>query len=165
MMRLDSLVGAIQSAVTSANQELQSQSDDFLKRYFFELAEAEKEEGSEGKTVLRPRYTTMEYPAETSKGIETLLVDVPLISLVPVVSSRIKEVTFRSVLEVSHGDDGSLNIGFPSEKKKHVFQFGDDKPRHHVAELEIKLTGDETPDGLQRLIEGYNRALRAQIPG
>ena len=163
MIRLESLVGAIQQAVTSANQGLQDQSGQFLQRFFTETGEEHSDNA--GKSVLRPNYVTMEYPRETSKGIETLLVDVPLISLVPVVSSRIKEVTFRSALEVSHDVDGGLNISFPSGKKKSTGLFGKEAPETHVAELEIKLTGDETPDGLQRLIEGYNRVLRAQIPG
>lgn len=169
MIKMDELVSAIQSAVVGANSQLQGQSKDFLDRFFIPVegsdANDSLEDASSSQSVLRPRYVTMEYPSETSNGIKTLFVDVPLISMVPVVHSRIKEVTFRSSLEVSNSEDGSLNISFPTSQTKKSSLFSKDNPTGHVAEVEIKITGDETPDGLQRLIEGYNRVLRAQIPG
>lgn len=166
MIKMDALVHAIQSAVVGANSELQGQSQEFLDRFFLPVAgKEESDDEPSSRDVLRPRYVTMEYPTETSKGIKTLLVDVPLISLVPIVHSRIKEVTFRSALEVTNEEDGSLSISFPSGAAKKSGFFSKENPAGHVAEVEIKITGDETPDGLQRLIEGYNRVLRAQIPG
>lgn len=170
MIKMDELVNAIQAAVVGANSQLQDQSKDFLDRFFIPVEreggnDPENDKATPSSDVLRPRYVTMEYPSETSKGIKTLFVDVPLISMVPVVSSRIKEVTFRSALEVSNGDDDTLSISFPTSSTKKSGLFSKEHPTGHIAEVEIKITGDETPDGLQRLIEGYNRVLRAQIPG
>ncbi|WP_367990674.1 hypothetical protein AB2S62_18485 [Vibrio sp. NTOU-M3] len=33
------------------------------------------------------------------------------------------------------------------------------------AHLEVKIAAMETPDGLKYIIDGYERALRAQVPG
>lgn len=181
MISVDALVTAIQGAVEGANAQLQQQSDALLQQFFVPVSDNQDEQpsnsvGSTGQassaipsadsqanhTRLRPRYVTMEYPTETANGLETLLVDVPLISMVPVVSSRIKEVTFNTALEVSHNEQGDVEVAFPSASHG---LFSRDKTPGHLANLEIKITGDETPEGLQKLIEGYNRVLRAQIPG
>jgi hypothetical protein len=109
------------------------------------------------KGTLKPKTVTLQYPKITSKGSEIHDVIVPLISLVPISLTEIANVTFKTDLEVQMiGDD--LSISFPSKTKANE----EDK---HLATLEVNIDKATTPEGLKKLIEGYDKALRAQIPG
>ena len=54
--------------------------------------------------------------------------------------------------------DDNLSISFPSKTKTN-------EENKHLATLEVNIDKATTPEGLKKLIEGYDRALRAQIPG
>ncbi|MAD46622.1 MAG: hypothetical protein CMI02_19080 [Oceanospirillaceae bacterium] len=169
MIRLDALVNAVQAAVTSANDELHQHSRRIFSQFFDNVEPPSGDSAAADKdtppAAMRPRYVAVEFPTETRDGIKTITVDVPLIAIVPMASSRIEEVTFRSTLNISENPDGELNIAFAKTKAGHGLFGRDKEPATHSAELEIKIRGDDTPDGLRQLIEGYERALRAQIPG
>ncbi|KAF0809546.1 hypothetical protein A167_01617 [Alcanivorax sp. S71-1-4] len=166
MIKLEQLVHAIQSAVVGANDALQGQAAAFLDRFFIAAPASSVEDDKENlaQDTLRPRCVTMEYPTETADGIQTLNVSVPLIAMVPIVHSRIEEVIFRSSLDVQQDEDGDVTVSFvPHPSKGGLFRR--DSTHATSTEIEIRIRGDETPDGLRKIVEGYTRALRAQIPG
>ncbi|MEZ9524941.1 DUF2589 domain-containing protein [Enterovibrio norvegicus] len=172
MINLDSLVSVVHLSVANANQKLQDQNQELFQRFFDQIPNEESNlQGSgqpnsdqnDNRTLYRPKYVTIEYPFETSDGIKTMGVDVPLLTIVPVTAPRISEVRFKTELEVGVKEDNSLEIAFPSTKKGGLFNA--DKSSPSLAELEIVIHADDPPEGLKKLIEGYDRALRAQIPG
>ena len=79
-------------------------------------------------------------------------------------SSRIKELRFKTHLEVSLNDNDEMEVAFPSRESGGFFK-SDKNANTHIAELEIVLGDDSSPNGLKMMVEGYERALRAQIPG
>ncbi len=166
MIKLEQLVHAIQSAVVGANEALQNQSAAFLDRFFVSAPASLTDDEADGpvQETLRPRCVTMEYPTETADGIRTLSVSVPLVAMVPIVNSRIEEVIFRSALDVQQDEKGEVTVSFvPQPSKSGLFRR--DSTHATSTEIEIRIRGDETPDGLRKIVEGYTRALRAQIPG
>ncbi|MDD1794535.1 DUF2589 domain-containing protein [Enterovibrio sp. ZSDZ42] len=170
MINLNSLVSAVHLSVTKANQALQNENQELMNRFFDAVPSEDSGrvgdiEGSESnnKNVYRPKYVTIEYPTETSDGIQTISVDVPLLTLVPLASPRVSEVKFKTNLEVNVNEDNGLDVSFSGNNKGGLFKSGENKSP--TAELEITINADEPPEGLKKLIEGYERALRAQIPG
>ncbi|WP_028025342.1 DUF2589 domain-containing protein [Enterovibrio calviensis] len=170
MINLNSLVSAVHLSVTKANQALQNENQELINRFFDAVPSSESgklggSEGSDndGETTYRPKYVTIEYPTETSEGIHTISVDVPLLTLVPVASPRVSEVKFRTNLEVNVNESNGLDVSFAGNNNGGLFKAG--KKENPTAELEITINADEPPEGLKKLVEGYERALRAQIPG
>lgn len=117
-------------------------------------------------TAMRPRMVAISYPKETSEGPGSHLVYVPLVTLTPMTTASLSNITFRTDLELSQTEDGDLEIAFPctgsysGEKRE-----PGGGARGAAASLEISLDAAAPSQGLQKLIEGYERALRAQIPG
>lgn len=173
MIDLESLVSAVQTSVHAANQSLQQRNQSVIGDFFDQrqvpddrhVDSGESESGEPPtRTVYQPKLVTMLYPQETAKGIETTPVEVPLLTLVPITSSRIKELRFKTHLEVSLNDRNEMEIAFPSRDSGGLFK-SDKGTKTHIAELEIVLGDDSSPSGLKMMVEGYERALRAQIPG
>jgi len=106
---------------------------------------------------IQPKTVTLQYPRITSNGPEIHDVIVPLISLIPITLTEISSVKFEADLEVQMTDD-KLSVSFPSKIKA-------DSEDKNYAKLEVCIDKTTTPDGLKLLIEGYDKALRAQIPG
>ena len=65
--------------------------------------------------------------------------------------------------------DDKLEIGFPgpptSGPGDSGGEEGDSGGTPAKATLEIVIKGSSPPEGWKRVVEGYDRALRAQIPG
>lgn len=109
---------------------------------------------------LKPKMVTIQYPRETENGHTTHDVHVPLISLVPVNQTGIEEVNITSVLELALKND-ELMVSFPKRNGNNRNQQED----RHLSKIEIKLIPTTESDGLKKIIEGYDKVLRAQIPG
>ncbi len=174
MIKFQALMQAIHQSIHDAARAVEEQGIKHIDD-FFELIEAdddEKEQGSSGKNAktYRPKTYSMEFPSRTPDGIKTVVVEVPLITLSPISSPRISEVKFTTKLEVTSDESDQLYVAFPmspKQKKQGFFSKPESSssPDSTNTTIEITLKGDEPPEGLQKLIEGYERALRAQIPG
>ncbi len=114
----------------------------------------------EESSIYRPKMVAMAFPSQGKDGVESTIVNVPLITLCPISSPRINEVKFSTDLEVTADDRDELYIAFRPQNKGGEGR-GDTSNTH----IEISLRGSEPPEGLQKVIEGYEKALRAQIPG
>lgn len=119
---------------------------------------------SDIKRVLKPKTMLMAFPDKDHNGPKISYVDVPLITLTPISSPKIQEVNIKANLEVTANDENELFVAFPKQTQRNLFSKSEQRNTSNV-EIEIKLQGGETPEGLQKLIEGYERSLRAQIPG
>jgi hypothetical protein len=149
-----SLKEALRSSIKGHEDgKAEALADEVMKSISPDLLDTFKKE----KGKLKPKTVTLQYPKITAKGSEIHDVIVPLISLVPITLTEIANVKFKTDLEVQLIDD-NLSISFPSKTKTNE----EDK---HLATLEVSIDKAATPEGLKKLIEGYDKALRAQIPG
>lgn len=114
-----------------------------------------------GSGSLRPKSVVVQYPYMTKEGtIDTVDVHVPLITLVPLSFSEVKEAKLRTDFEL-HVNNDELQVGFPGEVKQ-----GDTSTQGAptTGHLEITIGVQEPSAGLKTLVDGYERTLRAQIP-
>ncbi|MBH0057458.1 DUF2589 domain-containing protein [Pseudoalteromonas sp. SWXJZ94C] len=116
------------------------------------------------RRVLKPKTMQMAFPDKDHNGPKISYVDVPIITLTPISSTKIQEVIIKAKLEVTANEQNELLVAFPKQTQGGIFSTSHEKSTSNV-EIEIKLQGGETPEGLQKLVEGYERSLRAQIPG
>lgn len=125
--------------------------------------EGKSERSSKSLESLRARTVTLQYPDLTSTGAIMRNVEVPLIALIPVQMTKVAEVKFKTNLELSI-DGQDLKVAFPSGSSQKAYGDAIDKPEIQTASIEITLTPQESSEGLKKMIEGYERALRSQIP-
>lgn len=116
--------------------------------------------------LLKPKMVAMQYPIVTKDGPGIQTVNVPLISLVPLSQVQLKEMNFSTELELSVNGD-ALQVSFPKRtlKSQEMAEEGANMGNGGKAKLEVKICATETPDGLKYIVDGYERALRAQVPG
>ncbi|QOL25217.1 DUF2589 domain-containing protein [Thalassotalea sp. LPB0316] len=117
---------------------------------------------NEGGATYRPKMVAMAFPSQGKDGVDSTIVNVPLITLCPISSPRIQDVKFTADLEVTTDNNDELIVAFkaPQVSGEHIVT--KDTTNTHI---EISLVGHEPPEGLQKIVEGYEKALRAQIPG
>ncbi|WP_223670413.1 DUF2589 domain-containing protein [Kangiella shandongensis] len=156
-----SAISAI-SELDSQNEEEEQKIKDILNS----LSDALKKSGHSNSGALIPRCVDIGYPNITSEGGESHNVRVPLLSLVPLNSIQLSKLKFTTDLALSVVDD-ELQISFPEQKKAGLLKKSkeSDNADSHHATLEVVIDCIEPPQGLKKLVEGYDRALRAQIPG
>ncbi len=150
MIKFEALVDAIHDAVVKANDSLMDKNIGLLDKFF------EKEENG----TLKARMISLEYPLATEGGLTKTKVNVPLITLSPVSTSLIEELKFSTDLYMQVVDD-KLEVSFGVSTPKN----DDGSPQATTAHIDIVVKPQQTSEGLKKLIEGYERALRAQIPG
>lgn len=150
MISFKLFVEAIHHAIVSAGDSLMDKNEGLLEKYFEKPADGAKA----GKGALVPKIVELEYPTLNDAGdVTTTIVQVPLITLVPVTASKIEKatVTAEFALEVVNDE---LLISFPNDKPSEKATFG---------KLEIVISPQEPTDGLELIIEGYANALKRQI--
>ncbi len=113
---------------------------------------------------LRARMVTIQYPHQTAEGVVMGDVRVPLITLVPLSMTQVSEVKLRSRLEIEIQDD-EVFVSFPGRQPgAQADAEGDGSELGTIASLEITLTPHTGSEGLRKIVEGYEKVLRAQIP-
>lgn len=165
----DSDVDDLAKSALSAIAELDSKDTEQaekIKDVLNSLSDALKKAGHDKAGSLAPKLVNIEYPNVTKHGVETHTVSVPLLSLIPINSIQLSELKFTTDLDISLVED-KLQIAFPDKPKAgRLGKSKDDgQGKSHHATLEVVIDCKEPPQGLQKLVEGYDRALRAQIPG
>jgi len=116
---------------------------------------------------LKPKMVGMQYPKMTADGPRIHTVYVPLISLVPISQLQLTELKFNVDLEIGQVDN-QLHISFPAKTgggAAETNQHDEPKCNTSAAKLEIQINTTTRPDGMTHLIQGFDRALRGQIPG
>ncbi|TSE07265.1 MULTISPECIES: DUF2589 domain-containing protein [Aquimarina] len=110
--------------------------------------------------ALKPKTVVVQYPEQTSSGVVMKNVHVPLIALIPISSSQISEVRFKTNLEILVEND-DLKVSFPT---KDTEANTENNTQLQTSSLEIIMQPQKSPEGLKSLIQGYEKVLRAQIP-
>lgn len=163
MINFKSLMKAIHQSIRVAAAEVEEQGVKHVNT-FFECVDSDPDDNGDITKVWRPKTYPMEFPFRTDDGIVNRVVEVPWITLSPITSPRITEVTFTTELEVTSNENDELMVAFPAPVKPSMFSKSEPSVLSN-AKIEIRLTGNEPPEGLKKIIAGYERALRAQIPG
>ncbi len=119
-------------------------------------------DGKPGTTEsLMPKTVVLQYPIPTHDGFVMKDVKIPLISLIPVSMSEISEIKFKTTIELIV-DDNNLQVGFPNKSDMNKLEIN--KPNEsHYSTLEITIRPRDGSEGLSTLIQGYEKALRAQL--
>ena len=155
MINFSKLVEAINKATNIAHSSLLESHNDLMESYF------EKKEGNDN---FQAKMVSINYPVKAhDNSIKNVAVDVPLITLVPVSTTRIEELKFTTNLEVVLEKD-ELLVSFSSQDEQSNNLFCK-KRKSSFAKIEITLKPNESTEGLKNIIEGYEKILRAQIPG
>jgi len=148
--------------LSDAHEAINSGDVDKANELLTELNEA-PENSSQDNVIYRPKMVAMAFPSQSDDGVDSTIVNVPLITLCPISSPRIKDVKFTAEMEVTTDDTDELFVAF---RPPQVTGGRDGVTKDSTnTRIEISLVGHEPPEGLQKIIEGYEKALRAQIPG
>jgi hypothetical protein len=149
MISVKHFIEAIQRAVSDAADVLADKNQALLEQYF----NHQKDEN--GKDTLVARMVTMGVPETDDEGnIITRNVEVPLISLMPLNATRIEKATLSVDLRMSV-NNGELTIHFPGD--------GLFTPKSSHGHLDIVLSPDTQPEGLQQVVDYYTDVLKRQL--
>lgn len=153
MINLSNLVEALNDAANIANTSLVSSYSDVMGTYFEKKGKTEE---------YSAKIVSINYPVKTDdNSIKNIAVDVPLITLVPISSTRIEELKFTTNLDIILKNDELLVAFSNGESSNNAFN---KKEKPATATIEIVLRPNDNPEGLKNIIEGYEKILRAQIP-
>ena len=160
---------AIQQSINSAARSVEANGVRYVNKFFVEVDEngeaVDREPGNFNLgAIYKPKMVEMQFPRRTADGMDTVVAEVPLLVLSPLNTPKVEKVKFTADLEVSTNDDNEVLVSFPNQKKESFFS-GNGQEKSTNAHLEITIKAGESPEGLRKIIEGYERALRAQIPG
>ncbi|MCA6379062.1 MAG: DUF2589 domain-containing protein [Cytophagales bacterium] len=112
--------------------------------------------------TLMPKTVKLEYASNTEEGVKPHYVNVPLITLIPMPSTQISQARFKTMLEVQE-ENGRLMISFPNRT-----QLSSETPPtnaiSYFTEFEVVLEPRKETEGLRKVVEGYEKILRAQMP-
>lgn len=168
MISFSSFIKAIHSAIVEASDQIAEKNIEIFNKYF----EANNDKIENNKKVSQkssysPKTVSVKIPQpgeiiDKNGNIEYVMdevhVEVPLITLIPMKFCNIEKATFSTEfnMEVLEND---LKIDL---KNSVANNFTDKGSR--IGKLEITLTPQDTPEGLQALIESYESVFKRQIP-
>ena len=154
MIKFEQLVEAIHDATTIANSTMIENHHGLLDDYF---------DDKEGKKIAKS--VTISYPVVGKNNeIKSVDVEVPLITLVPISSAQIEELKFSTDLEIALENDDLVVSFAKSQSEKNDDNKWFKKNKGTTAHLDITVKPAEASEGLSKIIEGYEKVLRAQIP-
>ena len=168
MIDIKSLVQAVHQSVDAAIHAVSKNNIDLFQSYFRRQpakndGAADTQASPPSSESLEPLTVKLQFSRDTPKGPVPHVVTVPLISLVPFFSLQPTEMNFDIDLECIE-QDGEIMVAFPRMKKNWlgVDQLDQVKPNARVT---IKINAAGRTPGVSAIIEGYDKILRAQIPG
>lgn len=109
--------------------------------------------------TLSPRSVVVEFPTQTPSGVEFVEVHVPLITLVPIAMSQIEKAKVTASFDIEVVND-EVQLNFTNRSKSSIRR----NSKSTKGKLELTISPQESSEGLKQLIEGYEKALKAQIP-
>lgn len=171
MINLEGLIKAVQSSVDAAAEALVDKNSEMLKNYFHEvpvseLSQEQRDElpkGMKEETILRPKVVAVEYPKNSNGKEGNHMVFVPLLTLAPMSQLQISEMVVRLNFEIRE-EDGQAIVTFPTPQKSILSEGEKDSKKDTNAAIKIAVKNFGTPKGVDMVVEGYHKALRAQVP-
>ena len=173
MISFKAFIRAINDAIFEANSGLEQNNLNLLNDFFVnedgkspqEVYINDNGETNEdvaaGKDTFKPRTVKIQYP--DNSGGSPVEVNVPLITLVPITASKIDVVKLSSEFRMNIVDN-ELQLDFPKKGVSGSGSILEKKPIGTLGKLEIILRPGEVSEGLDSIIEGYEKVLKMQIP-
>jgi|GEM_PF-1841536 len=155
MMDFEGFLAAINNAVHGAADMVKNKNIALLNEYF-EPSDTPFLLSADGKhnvPALTPKRAVFEFPVNSDDGPSYHTVQAPLISLVPMSQFQIKEVKVTSEMEIGVENE-QIRLGVASGTGS-----------GSTAKIEVIIESTDPVGGYVEITNGYNRALRAQIPG
>lgn len=124
--------------------------------------------GSNGD--LHPKTVTLNYPTKDKDGnVTSKEVHVPLVTLVPIAFSQVDELRLTADLELSEeNDEIQISLGKYSGGNKAVTASKEGEPitsaKRSIGNVEIVIKPQEMSDGMQHVVDAYEKVLKAQLP-
>ena len=165
MISFKAFVTAIHNAILGANESLMEQNLGLLEKYFDEGTPTNNNDGTVQGDTLKAKSVVVEYPQQTSTGIEMVPVHVPLITLVPLSMSQVEKARMEAEFQIMI-QNNEIQLLFPKDEvvESKGFFGHSHKSKGAYGKLEITLAPAEMSSGLKELVEGYEKALKSQIP-
>ena len=146
-IKLDSLIEAIASAVVHAQDHVEQQQLHRLLRYF----------DANG----RPQTFSLRVPSRhpsAAPGTEEV-VGLPLLSLIPLNTLKIKDVTVTMDLALA-----DFTAGSPTARQSLNIAAHRRRGNTTQAHITVHLKGGDAPEGAQRLVDYMNQSQGAPLP-
>lgn len=157
MISLKLFVNAIHDAILHASESLMNRNQGLLDQYF--------EPKSPTDTTLVPKSVVLEFYKLGSDGVaKPDLIQVPLITLIPISVCRIEKATLTADFEMDVVND-ELQLNFPSGSGQGSVLgslFGKPKEKNN-GRLEIVISPNDTPEGLKLVVDAYEATLKQQL--
>lgn len=169
MRELRHLIEEIQNAVVRASDAVIEKNLEVITKYFEPVAPG-PDGGGEGEPFLgnfTPKLVAFEYPVMKPRhtpGPDTHRVFVPLVSLAPPASYYIDEVKLKLEIELHVDHEGTERFVFVAPRPRSGADTTEEGGQDTRSCLEIIIRRGERPMAVTQLIEGYDRAVRAEIP-
>ncbi len=118
---------------------------------------------------LRPKTVILSYPSIDKDGsVKDKEVHVPLVTLVPVTFSKIEELRLKTYLELNV-QDGEIQVGLGKFSNKgaadgETTQSGGTGNKSSIGSIEIIIKPQQMSDGMQHVVDAYEKTLKAQLP-
>lgn len=154
MVSFKLFIDAIHRAISQTSNSLIDKNEEFLDRYFTKKVQKDTE-GIENE-ILSPKSIHMSYPILDDNGnVIKSEIQVPLLTIVPVCATKIEKATLTSEfgLDVEE-DEVQINFVDPTQHKDNIA----------YGKVEIIISPQDPPKGLDLLVNAYNNILRRQIP-
>lgn len=153
MISFKLFVEAIYRAVSEAADSLAKRNEELFDKYFYKTSPGNVAEI--GKQVLNPRMINLEYPMLNSEGkVVKGEIQVPLITIAPISTTKIEKATLTADFELGIVDEEvQINFSHAASQKSDTA----------YGRLEIVLSPQDPPKGLDLLVSGYNNILKRQI--
>lgn len=117
---------------------------------------------------LYPKTVTLNYPTVNDEGdLEHKEVHVPLLTLVPIQFSQVSELKLTADLQLTLVDDQlqvSLGKHRPAKNSSAKGIEEDGTSKNNIGNIEIVIKPQEVSDGMQHVIDAYEKILKAQLP-
>ncbi len=154
-LKISHSISTKKGAVTQ--EDLQNASDVFQKAKDALSGGSITPESAQTPGTLSPKTVVIEYPRETENGMESIEVHVPLLTLTPISMSQIEKAVLTAEFDLEIVND-EVQLNFTDSKTR--------KGKNNVTRgsLEISITPQENSEGLKKIIDGYEKALKSQIP-
>lgn len=168
MISFSSFIKTIHSAIVESSDQITEKNLEIFNKYFEVNDDGVEKKGKAiKKAYFTPKMVSLKFP-QTSEivdrdgNIEYFMdeyqVEVPLVTLVPMKFCNIEKATFSTEFNMEVIDN-DLKINFKKSIENDLTDNGS-----RIGKLEISLTPQDTPEGLQALIESYESVLKRQIP-
>lgn len=144
-MKLSDFLKLLHEAVNFASDSLLKKNQEIIESFFSKVP-------CDDGDYFTPKTIKMDYPTvDENDEIIQKEIEVPLITLIPLTTTKLEKTTFTFEFQISEKDN-DVSISF----NKGVFGNGSN------CKMELTITPDKNPEGINNIIDKYNKTLENQ---